>query len=304
MGLLSENEIKKFHKDGFLLIKNVFSGSEVEKIRNTIDSLTGSEDAKGNIIWPTGKLTRVFVGDILSKKGLDWLVLDDRLVNITKQLLGTEKIVYFGESNIQIGVASSRRGFHRDSADRQNPDAPDWKEPGEKSSIIKMGIYLQDHKKYSGGLKVRIGSHLIKDFINPKDKNIDNEGRGNGKNYDIPSRSGDLMVWSMRLAHSANFARLKFLPNLCLSPKWENRIEKRLPFLFRPMPPIARTTAWVAWGAPGPITQRYVDYYVKRGDFVDHWKKSKYNQDIANLASTKGVEMVRPIPEYGSLCND
>ncbi|MDP3792391.1 MAG: phytanoyl-CoA dioxygenase family protein [bacterium] len=302
MSLLSEKDVKKFHKDGFLLIKNAFSDGEVGKIRSTIDDLTDSEDAKGNIIWPTGRSTRIFVGDVLGKKGLDWLILDDRIVATAKQLLGTEKIAYFGESSVQIGVASSRRGFHRDNTDRQNPKAPDWKEEG--SSIIKMGVYLQDHKKYSGGLKVRVGSHLVSDFIDPNNYDVNNEEQGKGKNYNIPSKSGDIMVWSMRLAHSANFSRLKLLPNLCLSPRWETRVEKKLPFLLKSKPPISRIAAWVAWGAPGPITQRYVDYYVKRGDFIDHWKKSKYNEGLAQTTSEKGIQITRPIPEYGSLYTD
>jgi len=293
MEILTQKDIDFFNTNGYCIARNVFSPQEVTQLRKAIDSLKYSEEEKGNVQWLRDNKARFFEGDILGKEGVANLVFDSRILSIAKQILGS-RLVYFGESNFQIGVSS--RGFHRDNCDRQDPKAPDWRED---YPLIKMGIYLQDHQKYSGGLKVRAGSHLTSDFIDPDSAEINNEKVGKGKNVDIANKPGDVIFWSMREAHSANFVRCRFFPKLSLDPKWENRLEKRLPFLLEPKHK-ERMTVWITWGAPGPMLDRYIDYYIKRGDYVNHWQKSKYNAEVQKLADANNVEIRKPILEYGS----
>lgn len=289
--ILSQKELDKFHKDGFILVKNLFSKEEMGKLNSHIDSLKELErDSEKNGSY-------LFVGDAVSKN-LGHIVFDERILNISKQILGP-KLVYFGESTIMTGIRAGR-GFHRDNADRENPRDPDWQV--NDFPIIKMGIYLADHKKYGGGLKVRKGSHRLDDFItDPNNPNIKNQEQGKGKIYNIPSQSGDLMLWSMKLAHSANFIKFKLLRNICLSPKIENKIDKYLPQFLQSKLPEERKTLWITLGAPSSELDRYIKYYVGRGDFVEHWKKCAYNDELVKLASANNVEIRKPIPEYGSL---
>src|SRR3954462_4462530 len=93
-------------------------------------------------------------GDILSKDELRYTVLDDRILHLVKTVLGGNP-VYWGDSNYHFGVGF--RGFHRDNVDRTDMTAPDW--DGDYP-IVRLAIYLQDHKNYSGGLKIRVGSHV------------------------------------------------------------------------------------------------------------------------------------------------
>lgn len=283
---------EKFHKEGFLHIKNVFSQNEMQSLREIIEKLKYEDEPKGNIRKAFNDRVIYFIGDLLGKKGLEYLVFDPRIVGIARQLLG-EKIVYFGESSIQIGAV--KRGFHRDNADRQTPDTQEWNGP---CAIIKFGIYMQDHKNYSGGLKVRLGSHNKEDFLGP---NEDNEQYGKGKMYNIPSEAGDLMVWSLRLAHSANFVRLKWLPGHTFHPNLENTLESKLPFLLKSKGTISRIAAWIAYGQyENPNTDYYIKYYVGRGDFVDHWEKSRYDDEILKKAVENNIEIRRPISQYGT----
>lgn len=289
--ILSQKDLEKFNKDGFILVKNLFTKDEVDKLGSHIDDLKGLEQgAEKNGSY-------LFVGDVVSKN-LGNLVFDERIINISKQILGP-RLVYFGESTIMTGIRAGR-GFHRDNADRENPKDPDWQV--DNFPIIKMGIYLADHKKFGGGLKVRKGSHRFDDFmIDPNNPNIKNQEEGKGKIYNIPSQAGDLMIWSMRLAHSANFIRFKLLRNICLSPKIENKIDKYFPQFLQSKLRVERKTIWTTLGAPSPELDRYIKYYVERGDFVEHWKKSAYNDELIKLASTNNIEIRKPIPEYGSL---
>lgn len=288
---LSEKDLKSFHKNGFILIKKLFSPEEVVQLKSRLEDLKQLEpEAEKNGSYN-------FVGDLFSKN-LGHLIFDKRILGISKQILGP-RLVYFGESTIQTGIRAGR-GFHRDNAGRENPRDPDWKT--DNFPIIKMGIYLADHKKFGGGLKIRKGSHLLNDFISdPNNPNIKNQEFGRGKSYNIPSQPGDLMLWSMRLAHSANFVRLKLLRHICLSPRIENKLDKYLPLFLQAKLPYERKAIWIALGAPSPELDSYIKWYVERGDFIDHWKKSAYNEKLVKLAADNGIEIIKPISQYGSL---
>lgn len=279
--MLTKDQINYFNKNGFLLIKNFFSTEEIEKIRSGVKTVIAREPLNPNARY------KVTVGDLASKPELAYLTLHPGMIEVGRDILGS-KIVYFGESNVMIGGLS--RGFHRDNADRESPDGPDWHMPYQ---VIKMGVYCQDHANYSGGLKVRYGSHEASDFI--PGKYSDKIGRG--KIYNIPNKSGDLIVWSFKIAHSANFIRLKIFKNLTLDPRWEYKIPQ---WLQRPLQK-ERIVLFNAFGAPGESLDRYVQYYIDRGDFHDHWKKSRYDAELQRQADQLGVEIRRPIPEYGSL---
>lgn len=294
MNILTQKDLNDFHRDGFLLVKNVFGSEEVAKLKSHIEGLKNLEpEAEKNGSYN-------FVGDLFAKN-LGNLVLDERITGIAKQILGPQ-LVYFGEGSIQTGIRAGR-GFHRDNPDRENPRDPDWQ--NNHFPIIKMGIYLADHKKFGGGLKVRTGSHLSSDFIsdpnNPDVRNKNkNQEQGRGKLYNIPNQTGDLMLWSMRLAHSANFIRLKLFPWACFSPPIENKLAKYLPQFLQAKLPYERKAIWIAWGAPSQDLDRYIKWYVDRGDYFEHWKKSAYSEQLASSAAAQGVEIRRPIPEYGS----
>lgn len=278
--MLTKEQIDQFNRNGFLLIKNVFSLGEIDKIRKNVETVVAREPISESVKY------RVTVGDLASKPELAHLTFDHRLTEIAHDILGSQ-VVYFGESNVMIGALS--RGFHRDNADRNSPEGPDWRM---QDKILKMGIYCQDHAQHSGGLKVRYGSHLAEDFI--PGKYSDKIGRG--KIYNIPNKAGDLIIWSMRIAHSANFIRIKFFPKLTFDPWWEWKI----PAWLQQPQERERIAIFNAFGAPSENLDHYIDYCVKRGDSHNHWKKSRYDDELQKEADAVGVKIHRPIPEYGS----
>lgn len=267
----------RFDKDGFLLIKNVFSKEEFALIRKDAYA-SFEEDKKKNLAFKhDSKLTNAtyFRGDILSKPHLRHILFDDRILQIAKVVLGGDP-VYFGDSNYQIGTGY--RGYHRDNIDRTDLTGPDWE--GDYT-IIRMGIYLQDHKKYSGGLKVRVGSH----------KNA------SGKSVFIDSEEGDVVVWSLKTMHSGNAVRLKFLHGLTIN---RAGLEAMVPDFLKEDQQKERAILFMTFGLKSNHLDRYIEkYMLKRKDVLEHLKHSKLDAQAWELAKQKHVEVLKVIPEYG-----
>ncbi len=182
-------DVEKFWKEGYLLIRNVFQPGEIEEFRRRVFEANP---------WP---------GDLLSHPQLRDILLDDRVLSIAAQILG-DTPVYYGDSSVNIGRSSP--GFHKDNPDRDN-DGPDWKG---RYTQIRFGLYLEDHARHSGGLRIMPRSH-------------NSLYCATGKAVSVRSRVGDLVVWNLRTDHSAMATLLRFFPWLYVEPRntgnWEPR---------------------------------------------------------------------------------
>jgi hypothetical protein len=270
---------ERFDKDGFLLLKNIFTKGEIIQIRkNAYESL--EVDKSKNLTFKlTSKLTNALYakGDILSKDALRHVLLDERIIQLVKGVLG-DSPVYFGDSNYHFGVGL--RGFHRDNVDRIDMTAPDW--DGDYP-IVRLAIYLQDHKNYSGGLKVKVGSH----------KNA------SGKSIFIDSEEGDVAIWNLRTIHSGNAVRLKFFPNFSID---RSRIEAMVPAFLKKDQQKERATLFMTFGLKSKHLDRYIEkHMLGREDVKGYLKVSRFDPKVIELAKQKNLEVLKLIPEYGSL---
>lgn len=271
--------IEDFERDGYAIIRNAFTQEEVAQFRAAIDKLKVENEKKG-IRVPQDPLVPELMwywGDLLSQKGLDKIIFDERVLSTARAILGNE-IVYWGDSTFNIG--RGYRGFHKDSVDRANPEGADWKS---YYDVIRMGIYLQDHSRHSGGVKMRKGSHRFPDLKT-------------GEIVDVPSQPGDLLVWKLTTTHSGNALRCKFLPNTPLENRWERRLPE---FLALPEEK-ERNTVLLTFARPGFHFERYMKWCVDRGDYHELWRHSRYDAEIQATCEAKGIRFVKPIPDYGS----
>jgi hypothetical protein len=183
-----------FATDGFVVVRKVFSAEEIDEMRRQVQRQVEADRAEGRFEDSFFRYMGVKSGkgDLLSKIHLRGILLDERILEIARSLLPPKPLVYFGESTYQLG--SSGRYFHRDNVDRSKAEGPDWR--GEYT-LLRLGIYLQDHRRHSGGLKVRNGSHL----------------HDGGRPCLVDSEVGDVVVWNMRTLHSGNAVRLRFWPS-------------------------------------------------------------------------------------------
>ncbi|MCO4292940.1 phytanoyl-CoA dioxygenase family protein [Solitalea sp. MAHUQ-68] len=271
-------DTQQFNKEGYTIVKNVFSADEIQQLRDNVYKSFEIDKAKGlTYKLPQVKDATYINGDVLSKELLFSLVYDERILHIVKTVMGVNDIFYFGDSSYQIG--RGLRGFHRDNVDRKFNEGPDWN--NENYGIIRLGIYLQDHKYHSGGLKIRPGSHL-------------NES---GPAMFVDTEPGDLVIWNMRLLHSGNAVRLRFLKNASVNKATR---ESLIPSFLRRPEQKERVSFFMAYATPSADFERYKnEYMLKRKDVKEHLKVSVYPEKILQLAKENNLEVVDLKPLIG-----
>lgn len=273
-----------FDRDGYTIVRNVFSTDEVNDLRRrTLQQV--EFDRRQSKLYTHETLPFKFgKGDLLSKPLLQDVVLDDRIIGIARQLQPPGQLVYFGDSVYTVGMGG--RGFHRDNIDRGDLSGPDWKGP---YTLLRIGIYLQDHRYHSGGLRIKVGSHLRKD----------------GQPIIVDSEAGDVVVWNMRTLHSGNAVRLRFWPSYGHLPTVRNLRRFKLGEGDIPMwmqrPQDERIALFMSFGVESTHLDRYVDEYLNKCDEPrERMTISRFGDEVWQTAERKNLKILRLHPQYGT----
>jgi ectoine hydroxylase-related dioxygenase (phytanoyl-CoA dioxygenase family) len=225
MSDIDNNPREEFIDKGYVVLKSVFKKDYIAGLREKMTYLSSKN---------------VYEFELLFDKDIENILLNQKLIDTIKKILATKSLLYFSESNIMHAYdpfkITSR--YHKDSRDESKDIPYDNEYP-----IIRVGIYFQNVKNFSGGLKIREKSHkhfifenifldplrLIKNLIITKYYNLNSLKLGKGINLEI--EEGDVVIWNLRTHHAGMSRRLKLFPKLCLWPS----IEQLLPsFLFLP----------------------------------------------------------------------
>jgi hypothetical protein len=261
-----------FNENGYLIIRNVFTQIEISNLRNLayesleVDKLNDRVVRGTKTFAEPDKDVYYTTGDFLIKP-MYKLLLDPRILEIAKTILDGQP-VHFGESNYQIGLGD--RGFHRDGVDRIYPIGSDWEDD---YKIIRVGVYLQDHDKCSGGLKVQKGSHR----------------KAKGKRILLDSKAGDVVVWDLRTFHSGNSVRMKFFPNLPLG----YRIENILPKYLIHEENVERIGCFMVFGVHNKHLEKHIEKHY-RVKFKEYIRVQKYEEDIIRECKKAGLHIIIP----------
>jgi hypothetical protein len=256
-----------FDDHGWVLVKHVFTSSEIETFR--LDVLASERQG--------------VAGDLLSNPRLSRVVLDERILRLSRGLLGA-KPTYFGDSSWNSSNAGGFAiGFHKDNPYKTTQNAPDWQG---KYSILRMGIYLQDHVDHSGGLALRDRSHHTTDTMV-------------GQPFAVPTAKGDVVVWSLRTSHSGFVSRPRLFPTVFVPLTVQNvltvraKAQYRPPtLLFRPPEYAERLALFMSLGVDGEHVRRYLDYLKTRRYAVSLWKQSHYADSVRDEAQKKGLGLI------------
>ena len=222
-----DNLKDKFKKEGYVILRDVFSEEQVQRFRSFIKSKVidniGEKQANYKDLEQTN------LKDVLSYPELKDSILNEKLLKSLKIILDSNQICYWGYSSFRYNEMSYR-AIHNDAKN-------DYKNPFISSyPLVRIGIYLQDHKNFSNGVKIlkntchtnKIGRQLAKKIINQKEiRYLKPINFFNSINAD--TLPGDVIIWNLRTCHSGNALRFKYFQNLSLSPFWENFIEKHFP---------------------------------------------------------------------------
>jgi hypothetical protein len=241
-----------FWANGYTIVRGVYPPEEIKRLREAAFASRGS-----------GR------GDLLSNPLMRSVLVDGNFAEIARRILGSEDIWYSGDSSFTIN--SGQRGFHKDNVDRQDPNGPDWKG---RYTLLRFGIYLQDHWSHTGGLNLRARSHNTTDHTY-------------GKNVYVRTRVGDVAVWSMRITHSGNGVLLKF-------PRWvypEPRHIPRIPSRLIAKPDGDRLAVFAAIGLDDAHHDRYVEYMKTRTYLVNSFRASHYDDEALDAAAKAGLNV-------------
>jgi hypothetical protein len=263
-------DVDRFWKDGFLIIRELFPKDYFEGLRaRVVESLRQRERSNAPAV------------DGLSDPLTAEYIYSPRILEVARTLLGNRDIVYFGDSNYAVVGHGYDRGvhvggWHRDNTDRSNTNLPDWQG---RYSLIRFGFYLQDHRKTSGGLIVRRGTHNgmmrgIKAHMNDRYLN-------NGM--------GDVGVWSMRIEHAGLGRCIRGMPWLPLGPRWQ----ALLPELVQaPFCEEERAAFWCSYALDDQHLQRHLDYLIGRTERLEMWRNSYYSPDVLKACASAGLKVI------------
>lgn len=247
-------DVPAFWENGWQILRGVYTPEEVQKFRDAAQASRGVS------------------GELLSRPLMRHAILDGKMVEVARQLLGSDDIMYAGDSSFTIN--SGQHGYHKDNADRKDANAPDWQS---RYTILRFGIYLQDHTRHTGGLNLRHKSHNAPDLTT-------------GKTIYVKTRPGDLAVWSLRTTHSGNGKLLSF--PWWVTPEPQSQEKEGWPRYYREAKPDGdRIAVFVALGLDDAHHDRYTTYLKTRKYMVDMWHRSKLDPEVFDEAAKIGLKI-------------
>jgi hypothetical protein len=269
---------------GVVVLKRYLPVDIQAAIRSLLESKLEHARVKGSVLQEAQFPNADFLlGDVLGVRELepfDFIFFRAEGIRVAKALLGSNELLYWGDSSVQFGEAA--RGFHKDNVDRQDGTKDDWSRSYE---LVRCGIYFQDHVRHSGGLKVRLRSQNYPTHLK-------------GKIADIPTENGDLVIWNLRTTHSGNNRKLRHLPFISLHP----RIEAILPPILVAPEERRRIAAFCTFGRAGSHADRYIDLMNARRDvYRSHFQHARNRLEAAELVANRGAAFRVPNDFYGEL---
>ncbi len=263
---LDDTQVKSLKDNGFLLVKGVFSGAEVIKLQDYCSKRCTLVSFNQSI-----------PGDVLEIPELRPILFKKEIIDLVGDIL-SDVPVYFRDS--QIHCKPNERIFHSDArADKNNPRKSNY-------PIYRLGVFMQDHKKFSGGIKFRTNSHkrLILNKLNFKNlltgKGFHNDPIvyfNTGKIVNAKAELGDIVIWSLRTEHSGGAVIPRFFENKAFIPK----IDSYFPKFLKLKEHSERMSIFYAFGKDSHELNEYVNF--KKNNINDLEHRESLSTDIDQL---------------------
>jgi hypothetical protein len=271
-----------FRRRGYTVIERLFSVDEVERLRKVALDTLAERTREGRASADPGieGTIRGPGGDLLSIPSIRGVLLDPRVLQVARELLGGAPH-YFGDSSLRVGK-NGVRGWHRDNVNRRRwRGGPDWHDP---YPLLRCGLYMQDQAHFSGGLALRPHSNRSR-RLTPTIGKL------------VRARAGDLVVWDLRTVHSGEVVRMRGLSRLALHP----RLQTALPDVLRVPEERERVVMFMTFALPSEHLDRYVAYLQTRDYMREAWAGARVTAQVWDQAQDAGLSVFRSIPEYSVL---
>lgn len=212
MSILSEEEHAKFTRDGFHVLKELFTENEAGQWRKVItETLNATSEG-----WKPGSSVTRTLADGVTKHSSFWeIIFNTKLLSTIRQLIGDD-IRYTQHSDLHINLPGGR--WHRDNAYRTFGYGPDWEENTIPYRVVRVAIYLSDYSSFGPSLHLLSGSHHKENTVNRLEYVFWNKIRSHLRRYGLgnalphfffsqPAHStytnpGDCVIFDQRLMHA------------------------------------------------------------------------------------------------------
>jgi ectoine hydroxylase len=149
---LTNEQINFYHENGYLIMNDVFSAEEVQRLNSDIQNFSKIE-ASPNIIREKNGAIRSIFAPHKYKESFNALYKQDRLVNAAEQLIGNAVYLYQYKLNNKQALKGEWWEWHQ--------DFPYWNidDGVKKPDMISVMILLQNTDFIQGPLLIIPGSH-------------------------------------------------------------------------------------------------------------------------------------------------
>ena len=209
---LSTEERYKFERDGFHVLKSLFTEKEAEDWRQLVREALNF-DVKLLKKASAGTWT---LADGVTKHPAFWnIIFNTKLLATIRQLVGDD-IRYTQHSDLHINLPGGR--WHRDNAYRSFSQGPDWEENKIPYRVVRVAVYLSDYSSSGSALHLLPGSHHTEHTINRLEYVLWNKIRSYLRKYGLgnslphhffsasvhtlKTRPGDCIIFDQRLMHA------------------------------------------------------------------------------------------------------
>ena len=283
--MVEQNNLRTdYLTNGYLVIKSIFTKEYISNLREKM-ILLSRKDPKDH--------------EFLLDENVQNILLNEKLVNIIKQILDTNKILYFGDSGVvnHKEPFKNRNGYHNDARGEDQNIPYELEYP-----LIRVGIYFENSKDFSGGLKIKKKSH--KYFIFNFRRILADTKRlmqilfmktryklsslRLGKSINLELEQGDVVIWNLRTHHCGTSRRLKLFPKMCLQPY----LEKLLPtYFYLPTQYKEDRCAIFSTFAKKDLKNRNILGYLNKKINLDRLNKIKSNSNLLNSLNKLDCEL-------------
>jgi hypothetical protein len=274
--MLTEEQIKQFHRDGFICVPNVLNATEIEGLRSLFRPKFDVPPDKRF----SGDTEHVLFDIFNHYPESRPLLFHKPSIRIIKSLLGEDYAV-LREASIHF---NNYGDWHKDTSSQEKVGHLFHR--SNDYLMIEVAYYLQDNtEEYGGGLDVVPGSHLEPDtFVNllgnaytsHSENLFDRVKRKFGGRRDelvkdfvsLPTKAGDLVMFDFRLSHRGTH------------PRKLAAAKKR-----------GKLAIFLACSRNNAHVQAYHDFIYSRPDY-SYLKSFSYSPELLQEAHAVGLNLV------------
>ena len=213
------DHIATYSRDGYAVIRGLFSQKEVAAIGAAADQLYtegvahGRSFRHGNLLYNVAQgeagepLVRMVQWPSYHQPILNALRLDTRIAGLLEPLLGPNLKQIINQVHWKAPGSLGDFAWHQDSRSRRPASAY----RNLASSYVQTGLAIDPHKPISGGMRFIRGSHLHGDLgmdcsrkalgTAPTDEALEEVGLSTEDAVDLVMEPGDFALWSPYLVH-------------------------------------------------------------------------------------------------------